>query len=290
MKPMSTEIAGVPVRAWLPSRAAIIDSLLLGSVATLLVAIHYLLGPSIHALLAFDHQAVNLWGLLTAAYVHHDAQHLFGNVATFLIAGSLASGLYRMAGQRRLFHLLLGPLLVVLPVLVLATSFGVVSIVAPEAAPTERGFSGVASGFIGVAFAALFGLVARWYSPQSAWRLGVGAFIILEATVGLIYGGGQSFKMLGLAIFGGFLIGWDLARVTEWPTSREAWIDWGMHAGFVALVVMMLVLFMLVMFPAQVVTDDSTINIVAHGVGFLYGIGFALVGWFLMRDGSTSNS
>ncbi|SDG42660.1 rhomboid family intramembrane serine protease [Halorientalis regularis] len=287
---MSTEIAGVPVRAWLPSRAAIIDSLLLGCVATLLVAIHYLLRPSIHVLLEFDHQAVNLWGLLTAAYVHHNTQHLFGNVATFLIAGSLASGLYRMADQRRLFHLLLGPLLVMLPVMVLATSFVVVSIVAPEAAPTERGFSGVASGVIGVALAALFGLVARWYSPRSAWRLGVGTFIMLEATVGLIYSGGQSFKVLGLAFLGASLIGWDLARITEWPTSREAWIDWGVHAGFVGLVVVMLVLFMLVMFPAQVVTDGSTINIVAHGVGFLYGIGFALVGWFLVRGEPTSSS
>lgn len=278
---MSGEVAGVSLSEWMPSRAVIEDSILLAGIATALVTIHYLLPASVHAGLAFDHQQPQLWNLLSAAYVHHSDAHLIGNVLGVLVAGSLAASLCRLSGERRLFYLLVAPLLVVLPVLVSGTGYVVFTFVSPAGGPTVRGFSGVVAAFVGIAFVALFSLVGRWYTVGTAWRIGISTFIGLEALVGFIYSGRLRLDIIGLVVLGIVVLCFDVVRHGQWPSTRDGWRDWGVHTAFVGMVIFLIGLFIIGLFPADVQTGGTTVNILGHGLGMLYGIGFGLVGQFL---------
>lgn len=257
-------------------RAIVFDSALIGSVAVLLAGIHFLAPPATQARLAFNYQQFDPLNLLTAAYVHHSEQHLAGNVTAFLAAATVANILCQMSDERRWFHLTFGVFLVILPVLVSLTSYAVITYIAPGVIPTSRGFSGVAAGFAGFVLAALAVLVAKTYSRSTGLFLGQAIFLGLLCEVGLIYAGVVRLELVVLAIAGLVLNGWGLVREGTWPDSREQWVNRGWDAVFVGLVVVLLGVFVFGLFPAQIATGDSTTNIIAHGIGFLYGIAIAV--------------
>jgi hypothetical protein len=76
------------------------DFLLVVGVGLLLVAVHYLLGPNAQTAPAFDHHEPWSHTLLTSAYVHTDARHLWSNGGGYVSVGVLAAFLCHWPGGR----------------------------------------------------------------------------------------------------------------------------------------------------------------------------------------------
>jgi len=252
-----------------------VDVVTVAAVAGLVTVVHILAPEPLKAQLAFDYRQFNLPGLLTAAYVHRGDQHLFGNLVAYVAAAAVAYQLCRLADERRWFHRTFLVLLLVLPVLVNLTSYVTITAIQPIAMPTSRGFSGVAAGFAGFVFTALLVLLSRTYSWRTTRYLGLGVSLVLLWEVALIYTGGIRLDIAGMAVAGLSLNAWGIVRDSEWPDSRSAWQDRLVTAVFGCLIVVLLGLFVFTLFPAEVTSDGTTTNVIAHGVGFVYGAGLA---------------
>jgi hypothetical protein len=99
--------------------------------------------------LIFDHEAFDVWTLLTSAYVHYDLTHLSNNLAGFLMATVAVYWLCWRLGARRWFRVTTAAFLILLPVLVNVSSYVILGMVAPDASLTGQGFSGVIAGYVG---------------------------------------------------------------------------------------------------------------------------------------------
>lgn len=260
-----------PAPRWAPSRDMIIDSAMIGVVALLLMGIHFFVPSGIQNRMAFDYGRFNLWGPFTAAYVHADNQHLFTNIIGLFLTAGFASQLSRNLHERRWFQLSTGVFLIVLPILVSSTSYMITSHLNPDAAPVSRGFSSIVAGYVGLCFAGLLIHVKRRYSISSAQYLGQAVLILMMFELALIYGAGADLAVIGATLLGLVVSAGGLLLSGAWPTSASAQREVAIDAGIVCLVTMVIGLFVLMLFPVQVVSGNSATNILAHALGIVYG-------------------
>lgn len=272
----------------IPSRGAIVDSLLIGVISIVLTGIHFFIPAGIQSQLAIDYSQFNLTELFTSAYVHHNNSHLWSNVSGFVAAATVANFLCRMTDERRWFHLSLGTLLLISPILVTFTSYSVITHYNPSMTGTGRGFSGVAAGFAGFVFVALVVLLADAYSVTTAQYIGQAVILGLLAEVAFIYGGGNRIRLVGLALGGVMLSVWWAVNNGTWPGSQDAWKKRTAEALFIGSVVMLLGVFVYSLFPAQIANGDATTNIIAHGVGFVYGASLVSVIFLVLKRNQVS--
>lgn len=241
------------------------------SVGALLAVIHFAVPAGLQTRLAFDHAQVAPWSLVSAAYVHHSTEHLLENVAGFLVGGVIAHQLCTLQERRRWFWLSTIVLLLVVPVLVHITSYGVFQQLG--IAPTSRGFSSVVAAFVGFVLVA----VARWVSDRYSLDVGIhagsGLLLVLLAVLLVTYSGPPSLLETVLFLAGVLLtfgtIGWrGLQR--EW-SAHEVRTVLGEFA-FISLVGLLLILFARAMFPGSITQNGTTTNIIAHAAGFGWGV------------------
>jgi hypothetical protein len=250
-------------------RSLLLDASLIFSVPVLLAAIHFLVPSTLQTQLEFTHDRFRVYTLFTSAYVHTSDAHLLGNVTGYLIAVLYAYMLCLYADVRQWFRRSFVAILLVVPVLTALTSFAIISIQAPGATPTERGFSGVAAGFGGFLLVALGVYIGETYNRALGWDLGVAVLLLLLVEVDAIYGGGVQPLVVGLAVVGIVLMG--VAYVREHGTELD-----GGEAGFLvpvglsALVVVVLSYIVLTLFPANPGAGGGFTNIFAHAAGFAY--------------------
>ena len=267
-------------------RTALRDLGLIGAVPALLVWIHVVFPPAIRTRMAFHHESVDPVSLYTSAFVHLDLMHLLGNVAGFVAAALVAYGLCVQVGHRQWFRVTFAGFLLVLPVAVSLTSYAVIGLLYPSIEPVSRGFSGVGAAFAGFVFVALLSALNRLYDYRVAGYTGLAIWLLLLFEVYLIYVGDVTPPVGGL-----FAVGWgacllgihrESTRKTmlSRPRSRVELIQ----LAQTVLVVVLLVSFVSVLFPPDIVEDGAVTNVFAHAAGFLYGIGGAALAGRYVRD------
>ncbi|WP_302080598.1 hypothetical protein [Salinibaculum rarum] len=272
------------MRTTITDRYEAIDQQLLTDVGfvNLLVAfvtaIHFGLPASIRAKLLFNHDAFEPWTLLTSAYVHHDATHLLNNLVGLLIAASAIYWLCWQLEARRWFRVTAATFVLALPILVNLSSYAIFEVIVPNASPTTRGFSGVVAGFAGFLFAAL----VVWIAAQTTWSiavyLGEGVTVLMAWILALIYSGFE-LHIAGLAVVGIGFSGWGVLTETNPARIRNHWRESLPDASVAFGVIMVLLWFLLVLFPLDFTSGEVATNIFAHGAGFVWGTLLALVLW-----------
>jgi hypothetical protein len=242
-----------------------------------LVGVHYLVPEAIEAQLTFDHAHPVPWASVTAGYVHHSTQHLVSNLVGFCLGGGVVYALCRLQNRRRWFVSTTLLFLVFLPALVTATSFWAFHSLG--VAPTSRGFSGVVAGYVGFIIVA----VSRFVGTRSEQRVGVhvgtAIWIVLLTELLVIYEGVPSVLQVTLVGVGLTLtLGGVIVRGSRQEWSKASRRRVAIQTGFVTLVVAFLVMFVVVLFPHQIVRDGVTTNIVGHAAGVVWGMVLAIVG------------
>ncbi len=241
-------------------------------VPLLLVAIHFLTPASLKQALAFSHERFAVYTLFTAAYIHAGQAHLVGNVLGYLITTLYAYMLCVAAEERQWFWRTFAVFLVALPILVSLSSYLAFSTWYPSASPASRGFSGVVAGFGGFLLVALAVYVKERYSMELGGVVGVSSFLVLMATIDFIYSGRVRLVVWGLVAAGIALQVGNYVWQTEVHLEELDQRRIAQDVGAVVLVFAVLGYIVVAMFPAEIVQNGSATNIIAHAMGFLWGI------------------
>ena len=252
------------------------DVAVIGGVAVLLVALHFLAPPAARARLAFDYVTFDPLTLVTSAYVHATDAHLFGNLLGYGIGAVYAYGLCVRRGERAWFRRTSVLLLVALPVLVNLASYVALSVQFPDARPVSRGFSGVVGGFCGFLLVALFSALREKAGVQVATgallavcTVAVGALGVARAPTDPVT---LLFVLAGVALSvvgSGFVaVGDPLERL--WRRRRDV--------AEVLLVTLAVALLARSLFPVEPVAGGPLAeeNVFAHASGVLFGAVFAV--------------
>jgi membrane associated rhomboid family serine protease len=258
-------------------RQTALDLAGVAAVPGLLIAVHVATSAPDRYRLAFAHGEFAVHTLVTAAYVHADLAHLFGNVVGYLLPTLYAYVLCLRVGRRRWFLLTTLSLLVVLPVAVNVADYLVLTALYPTIEVVTRGFSGVAAGFGGFLLVALV-VSIRDRVRDLGWRVGQVAVLVVLLELDVIYVGGVrpatvALVALGVALsLGEYWYRYDVALPATAGDRRAVLVE----AGEVVVVLLALVLQVAAMFPAQLVQDGTLVGVFAHAAGFLFGVAVAL--------------
>ena len=259
-------------------KTLLVDAGFVVAISVLLAIIHFLTSPSLKLALAFDHQKFEFWTLLTSAYVHAGPEHLINNVMGFLVAAVMALNFCRYLDERSWFYATSLALLLVLPILVNLTSYAIIGVVAPEASPIGRGFSGVGAGFLGFVLAVFL----VWTAKRSSWAItqyvGYGIVLLLLLEIAVIYSGIR-LDLLGVTVAGLVATGWGFSREVNLEEIHQNLREWLPEFGLSIVMLGFLGLFILLLFPTDIANGDMTVNIFAHAAGLVYGAALALVIW-----------
>lgn len=253
------------------------DAAVLGGVAALLLAIHFLFPPALRARLAFDYVAFVPVTLLTSAYVHATDAHLFGNLLGYGIASVYAYGLCVRAGRRAWFRRTVVLLLFVLPVVVNLVSYVALTVQFPDARPVSRGFSGVVGGFGGFLVVALYVTVRDRDGVRAAAGIVLAVLVVGVGSVGIGRGpvdpvtfvlvvAGAAFSLYGAGLLGSERDG----RFSHRPRDVVE----------VVLVAFVVVLLLWALFPRDAAAGTGPLaseSVFAHAAGLVVGAGSAVV-------------
>ena len=264
----------------------------LASVAALLVVVHEFLPATIQARFAFDHGEPTLLTLLTAAYVHVDDAHLFGNLVGYVVVAVVTYLVCRQLDRERWFWSTTALLLLVLPVLVNLANYLVLRTWFPWMTPVNRGFSGVVAGFGGFLLVTVFVLVASDYGRPVAVYVSEAVVLVLLSEIAVVYSESVSALSVGVVGLGvatavlGVRLEVRRGRVPTDRSGRQVVVD----SLFVASLVALVAVLVYGLFPTTLVVDGRLTNVFAHGVGFLFGASLAGGSALVERSQSTDSS
>ena len=163
------------------------DLALLAAAPFVLVAVHLLVPAAVQARYVLPPDGYGPLQLFTAAFLHAGDAHLLGNVAGYTIGAFSAYLLCLLIDERRWFWLTTVVLVLGLPILVNWTALQAVGLYVEDWSAASRGFSGVAAGFGGFAYAALLAFVGRHTDRTTAYFTGMAILLLLSWEVLLIY-------------------------------------------------------------------------------------------------------
>jgi hypothetical protein len=249
------------------------DLLLLATVPLALVAVHVLGTPSLRARLALDHADPAYAEFLTAAYVHATDVHLRNNVLSFVAGSLMAYLLCLRAGRRRWFHATTVALLLVVPVVVNVGSYLTLDAWYVGPPPTTRGFSGVVSATGGFVFVALLVWLAARYSRATVTFVGALVVLALSTTLYALHADAVDPLVVGPLAISAALCLLALAVAGSVPLRSDPAVarSIAVQAVPIVLVAILLVTFVVGLFPTRIVRDGMVVNVYAHGGGFLLG-------------------
>lgn len=258
-------------------RPLVVDAAAVTAVAGLLVGIHVLVPAGVRNELALQYGRPDPFHALTAAYVHLNDAHLYGNVEGLLAGGAWAIGVSHLAGERRWFRISFLWFLTALPIAVGMT--GAALLGEPV---TSRGFSSVVAGLAGFGLVGAGVVLYRTFDVDRwlAWNVVAGLTVVVAAEVLWLVTGAVSPAAGGLLVLALGLTQVPLARAglrTGLPTDRDGWrrllgavvttgLLGGLVAGFVA-----------GLFPTELAGDGSVTNVLGHYLGLAYGA--VIAGW-----------
>lgn len=256
------------------------DLALVGSVAVVLVAVHYLVPPPLQAAYVLDPSSPTPVTLFTAAFLHVSDAHLVGNVVGYALGALSAHLLALRVGERRWFRRSTVVLVLGLPIPLNWTSLRVLELYFGDVSAPIRGFSGVAAAFGGFAFAALLAYVGRRTDRRTALFAGVAVVLVLLWEVLVIYAGHIPTVSTGAVALGVGLCGLEIGRWRFRDGSPETRADWrriGKMVLVFAWTLLVLAVLIAGLFPAEVAAEDGFTNVFAHAIGLGYGV--VVSGW-----------
>jgi len=168
-------------------RASVFGLGLLLSVPLLLVAIHVAVPGAVRSQLAFSHDQFRGYTLLTWVSVHPSNIHLGGSLVAYLLTGGLTYHLAVHARAQRWFRYTFVVILLLVPVLTALTRFGLVSMLASAASPTEQGFVDVAAGYGGTLLVALWAYVGERFNRSIRWDVLISFLLFVVLGVDTLY-------------------------------------------------------------------------------------------------------
>lgn len=261
------------------AREVLVDALAVAVVAGLLVGIHVLVPAGLRNEFALQYGQPDPFHALSAAYVHLTDAHLVGNLTWLLAWGGLAIALSHLAGERRWFRHSLLWLLTALPIAVGMTGAAIVG-----GPVTSRGFSSVVAGLAGFGLVGVGVLLHRTFDVDRwlAWNVVAGLTVVVGAEILWLVTGAVSPAIGGLLAlaFGLTLVpvvraGWRAGL----PADRDGW--WRLLGAVLTTGVLgaLVVVFVIGLFPAELVGEGSVTNILGHYLGLVYGAVIASWGY-----------
>jgi len=235
-------------------------------------------------ILEFDHATMNWWGFYTSAFVQQSYNQLVNNVVAYLIAAGYTLWLCREVNLRVWYRRSFLLLLVLLPPLTVATSYVFTGILIPGALPAERGFSGVASGFVGFLHIAFIGFIGEKYDYEIGSNLGVSVLILLLLVVGFVQSGFSQPLIYVLGATGVILLlGW-LALQRGFKPNRESLADLDkLNLAIISLTMLVLGVLVSKMFPKDFLRDEMFVNIFSHFAGYIWAIPITAAALYFWR-------
>jgi membrane associated rhomboid family serine protease len=237
------------------------------SVPAVLVLVQ-LLPDSVRGALVLNYGSPGVVQAYTTQFVHAGFGHLAGNVVVYLVAVALVYPLVVYADARRTFYAAFALVLLVVP---FPVSFMDLYLVGPTAGdvPT-RGFSGLASAFVGFLPVAVFVFLRENLSEEVRVYESMGLFLAALGVVLLVLNGPTDPTAL-LSLSLGFLYYVPVLRRLD-VGAREEFQDWTLPKQ--ALVVYAVLFFLVspvILFPANPAQGDTVVNLVTHFGGFFMG-------------------
>ncbi len=250
-----------------------LDLLLVASIVAVLTTVHVLVPSSLQDQLALRPADPQWYTLLTAAYTHASFDHLQANLIGYLLAVCYVYWLCLYLERRQWFWQTTLGLLVITPLVVNSANVLLYGTYLPEISGVTRGFSGVVAAFVGFLLISFTAAIREAHTAQLAQAIGVGLILLLLLLIDTVYAKTLRPIVAGLAVFGICVQAASLLYHRDWDTlvqtrSREQLLF--QIAGGV-LIVLVLAILTLQMFPAELVVDNSFVNIFAHGIGFIIG-------------------
>jgi len=247
--------------------AEAIDIAAVLAVPVVLVAVQ-LFPDSVCGALVLNYGSPGVVQVYTTHFVHADWAHLAGNVGVYLVAVALVYLLLIYADTRRTFYVGFALVLLVVPFPVSALDLYLVGPEAGEA--STRGFSGLASAFVGFVPVMVFVFLRENLSQRVRVYESMGLFLAsLGVTLFLLRGPTDS-----TAIFA-FAVGVLYYVPVVWRLNddvRQAFAGWSISKQ--ALVIYAVLLFLIspvILFPANPAQGGTVVNLVTHFGGFFIG-------------------
>jgi len=244
-----------------------------------------------------------------AAYLHLSVSHLLSNVSSYVLYVALGYALAWYIGRRRWFGVAAGGCFVVAPAVTTVSVVHVVRLTGIHPQSLVVGFSGVASAVVGVVFVAWTLVLTRRYGRRIGFLLGWLGIAVAVAYLLFLSGTGfppvertmvLSFLLFPVVALAGLLAyrlslgaesdvkpedssgensetgpGGSRAEIPATPSAAPAGTL--LIGGYLCSVGVVAV----TLFPASAV-DGTTLSALVHGLGFLTGIGVALVVFVLL--------
>lgn len=269
--------------ARLPALPLVVDTAVLAAIPGVLAAIHFGI-PAATELLAFDHDQVRGYTLLTAAYVHGSDAHLYSNVAAYALIVWCPYLLSVSTGGRRWFLRVSAALLLVIPVLTSLTNYLVLGNLYPGVVPVTLGFSPVIAGFIGLYLVSIIRLVATRYSPPLAGLTGLVLGIEVIQIAAVRYDPRLTVVSVAALVIAGLVtrrIEWRGRVATAWTAVQSRTVLIQLLFVIVLAVNAAVYIRWLVPQPDQLVRDAGIISLVGHATGLVSGVVIALAALYL---------
>jgi len=256
-----------------------LDLLLVTSIVAVLTMVHVLVPSSLQDQLALRPADPQWYTLLTAAYTHASYHHLQANLIGYLLAVCYIYWLCLYLERRQWFWQTTLGLLVITPLVVNSANVLLYGAYLPEINGATRGFSGVVAAFVGFLLISFAAAIREAHTAQLAQAIGVGLILLLLLLIDTVYAKTLRPRVAGLVVLGISVQAASVLYQRDWDkiveTSSHGQLLFQIAGG--SLIVLVLAILTLQMFPAELVVNNSFVNIFAHGIGFIVGTAFPVV-------------
>ena len=244
-----------------------IDIAVILSVPVVLAAVH-LLPDTVRGALVLNYVSPGVVQVYTTHFVHADFAHLAGNIGVYLVAVALGYLLLVYADARRTFYAGFALVLLVVPFPVSALDL---YLLGPRVGDSStRGFSGLASAFVGFLPVAVFVFLRANLTEKVRVYESMGLFLASLGVILLIIRGPTDLTGLGAFALGVLYYAPVLRRVEA--DDRRAFAGWSiLKQALVIYTVLFFLVSPVILFPAEPAQGDTVVNLVAHFGGFFLG-------------------
>lgn len=259
-------------------RRKLFDAVIIASVPIFLTIVFFL-PANVKENMILHRDFQNGYDLFLSHYVHEEPNHLVWNILLYLVASYLLYSFLSKLGKPRLFNLIFAINCLILPFILSAIWIPLNKFIFTFAQRTY-GFSGIVSAFIGSLVFAYILFLKRKLGIDSSYAY-ISSLMLVVSLFVIIY-----FKFLSLEIgillvlFTLVVFGWAAYRTVR-SVEEEAKLELIRYSGKPRLVnflpfflYLLIILFSINLFPAQLTQGKAMTNIAIHYFGFILGICF----------------
>jgi membrane associated rhomboid family serine protease len=257
----------------LRERVESVDVAVLLSIPVLLVPVQ-LLPESVRGALVMNYGSPSVLTMYTTHFVHAGWGHLAGNMLVYLVAVALVYALFLYADERRTFFVGFALILFVAPVPLSVMDLQIVGSQVGDL--PSRGFSALASAFVGFLPVAVFVFLREEVSERIRVYESLGLFLVGLGVILVIYSG-LTEPVTWVALVAGVLYYVQPVRKLE-VEERRAFAEMDRWKfSVVAYAALFFVVSPFLLFPANPASGGQVTNVVTHFGGFAMGYAASII-------------